>query len=167
MSILLLSCTFLYISPIFIIPQILLFLTLHNFVTPHIHLNIFFSMTSNFSSLQVSETPVHSLGLKVSHNVDNVNLNNILQNCVTFVLTVLYNVRTTPHMYCIYVTSTLEPVYGAYQQVMWKLHKYIMGEGTRNYEYCTTYTNCHIKSSACWIVDRPKAYLSSFACKSI
>ena len=44
----LLSCTFLYISPIFVVTLILSFLILSSLVTPLIHLNILISATSNF-----------------------------------------------------------------------------------------------------------------------
>ena len=46
----LLSCTFLDISPTFVVLLILSFLILSNFVTPLIHLNILISTTSNFFS---------------------------------------------------------------------------------------------------------------------
>ena len=46
----LLSCTFLDISPTFVVPLILSFLILSSLVTPLIHLNILISATSNFFS---------------------------------------------------------------------------------------------------------------------
>ena len=46
----LLSCTFLDISPTFVVPLILSFLILYILVTPLIHLNILISATSNFFS---------------------------------------------------------------------------------------------------------------------
>ena len=46
----LLSCTFLDISPTFAVPLILSFLILSSLVTPLIHLNIFISATSYFFS---------------------------------------------------------------------------------------------------------------------
>ena len=46
----LLSCTFLDISPTFVVPLILYFLILSSLVTPLIHLNILISTTSNFFS---------------------------------------------------------------------------------------------------------------------
>ena len=46
----LLSCTFLDISPTFVVPLILSFLILSTLVTPLIHLNILVSATSNFFS---------------------------------------------------------------------------------------------------------------------
>ena len=46
----LLSCTFLEISPTFVVPLILSFLILSILVIPLIHLNILISATSNFSS---------------------------------------------------------------------------------------------------------------------
>ena len=46
----LLSCTFLDISPTFVVPLILSFLILSILVTPLIHLNILISATSNFFS---------------------------------------------------------------------------------------------------------------------
>ncbi len=45
-----LSCTFMDISPTFVVPLILSFLILSSLVTPLIHLNILFSATSNFFS---------------------------------------------------------------------------------------------------------------------
>ena len=44
------SCTFLDISPTFVVPLILSFLILSSFVTPLVHLNIFISATSNLFS---------------------------------------------------------------------------------------------------------------------
>ena len=55
----LLSCTFLDISPTFVVPLILSFLILSSLVTPLIHLNILISAASNFFS---------SL-LMISHNI--------------------------------------------------------------------------------------------------
>ena len=46
----LLSCTFLDISPTFVVPLILSFLILSSLMTPLIHLNILISATSNFFS---------------------------------------------------------------------------------------------------------------------
>ena len=46
----LLSCTFLYISPTFVVPLILSLLILSSLVTPLIHLSILISVTSNFFS---------------------------------------------------------------------------------------------------------------------
>ena len=46
----LLSCTFLDISPTFVVPLILSFLIMSSLVTPLIHLNILISATSNFFS---------------------------------------------------------------------------------------------------------------------
>ena len=46
----LLSCTFLAISPTFVVPLILSFLILSSLVTPLVHLNILISATSNFFS---------------------------------------------------------------------------------------------------------------------
>ena len=56
----LLSCTFLDISPTFVVPLIMSFLILSSLVTPLIHLNIFISLSISFVYISLSISPIFS-----------------------------------------------------------------------------------------------------------
>ena len=76
----LLSCTFLDISPTFVVPLILSFLILSILVTPLIHLNILISATSNFFSCAFFTAHVSAPYIIVYFPFDSQTYSSVAQN---------------------------------------------------------------------------------------